>query len=113
VKVRPALPSDEPRYAELMAVFTDRPLTPKACRNRFALIASHPDHELIVATVQDAVVGMLVFRIRHNFEEVSHYGEIATIVVDPDWRQRGTSSTPAQASPAPAPDSSSRFNRRV
>ncbi|HEX4277895.1 MAG TPA: GNAT family N-acetyltransferase [Bryobacteraceae bacterium] len=93
-KVRVAVGSDKARFRELMAVFTDSPMTPKQADNRLRLIARDPDQTLLVATVliapkKEYVVGMLSFRIRHNLESVSHYGEIATIVVDPKWRQQG------------------------
>jgi GNAT superfamily N-acetyltransferase len=93
-KVRVAVGSDKARFRELMAVFTDSPMTPKQADNRLRLIARDPDQTLLVATVliapkKEYVVGMLSFRIRHNLESVSHYGEIATIVLDPKWRQQG------------------------
>jgi N-acetylglutamate synthase-like GNAT family acetyltransferase len=90
LKVRHARDSDKLRFAELVSVFTGgRVLTPREVDNRFRLIRRDRDQALFVATAQGFVVGVLAFRIRHNVESVSHYGEVAAIVVDPAWRKQG------------------------
>lgn len=90
IKVRYARDSDKARFAELMAGFTGgRPLTPREVDNRFRLIRRDPEQSLLVATAGGFVAGMLAFRLRHNIESVSHYGEIAAIAVDPAWRKQG------------------------
>jgi GNAT superfamily N-acetyltransferase len=87
--VRPAADSDLGRIAKLMAVFTGREPSRREIKNRFALITKHPDQTLWVATVDESVVGLLGFRIRHNLESVSQYGEVSILVVDQDWRRKG------------------------
>jgi GNAT superfamily N-acetyltransferase len=90
IKIRFARDYDKPRFAELMSVFTDgRRLTPREVDNRFRLIRRDSGQALLVATAGGFVVGILAFRIRHNLESVSQYGEIATIAVDAAWRKQG------------------------
>jgi GNAT superfamily N-acetyltransferase len=87
--VRQATPSDLRTVATLIAVLTGSEPSASEIRNRFALVTRHPDQTLWVATVDKRVVGLLGFRIRHNLEDVSQYGEVSIIVVDPDWRRKG------------------------
>lgn len=89
IRVRPALRSDSSRFAELMAEFSEVRLTARQVDSRFRLIANGPGQSLAVATVNGFVVGLVGFRLRHNLESASHYGEISAIVVDPGWRNRG------------------------
>jgi GNAT superfamily N-acetyltransferase len=87
--VRQAKPSDLSTVAKLIAVFTGSKPSASEIRNRFTLITKHPDQSLWVATVNKRVVGVLGFRIRHNLENVSQYGEVSIIAVDQDWRRKG------------------------
>jgi GNAT superfamily N-acetyltransferase len=87
--IRPARQSDLDRIAILLAQFTKKLMSPREARNRFRLVANDPEQRLLVASCDRTVVGLLVFRLRHNIESVSHYGEIACIVVDPEWRRIG------------------------
>jgi GNAT superfamily N-acetyltransferase len=57
--------------------------------NRLQFIESSPFDSLYVAEEEGIVRGVLGFRLRENIEEVSRYGEISVIAVDPRWRHRG------------------------
>ena len=87
--IRPAKATDLGSMAKLLAVFTGREPSRREIKNRFALVTKHPDQTLWVATVGERVVGLLGFRIRHNLESVSQYGEVSIIVVDQDWQRKG------------------------
>jgi GNAT superfamily N-acetyltransferase len=89
LKVRAAVAADKLRYREIMGVFTATPLTAKEAANRFRMITGDPEQALFVATADGVVAGLLAFRVRHNLESVSHYGEVAAIAVDPAWRNQG------------------------
>lgn len=87
--VRPTKRADLGSVAKLMAVFTGTEPSLREIENRFDLISKHPDQTLWVATVNERVVGLLGFRIRHNLESASQYGEVSIIAVDQNWRKRG------------------------
>lgn len=61
----------------------------KGATNRVALIKKDPEQDLLVARAAAQTVGLIAFRIRHNIESVSHYGEVSAIVVRPEWRKAG------------------------
>ena len=82
VTVRRAVRADVPRLAELLSEFRTIPMSVVDADNRFSVIERDPDQELLVACASGQVVALLAFRLRQNLESVSHYGEIATIVVD-------------------------------
>jgi GNAT superfamily N-acetyltransferase len=89
IVVRQAELRDLPRIAALMSDLAGKELSLAGAGNRFRLVAADPEQELLVACAGDEVVGVLAFRLRHNLESVSHYGEVASIVVDPAWRTKG------------------------
>jgi len=89
IVVRTALPADIDRIADLLSDLAGKRLSVEDASNRFDLIAGEPDQELLVADAEGMVIGLLAFRIRHNIESVSHYGEVASIVVDGSWRTKG------------------------
>jgi ribosomal protein S18 acetylase RimI-like enzyme len=89
ITVRHARRADIGRIAELLTVFTGSKPSTRAATNRFDLISGDPEQSLFVATARGHVVGLLGFRIRHNLDNVSHYGEVSAIAVDPDWRKQG------------------------
>lgn len=89
ITVRPSKLEDLTAIATLMSGFTGEEMSLSDAANRFQLIAADPDQELLVAGAGPEVVGLLAFRIRHNLESVSHFGEIASIIVDERWRNRG------------------------
>jgi GNAT superfamily N-acetyltransferase len=57
--------------------------------NRLRFISAHPDQSLWVARAGEETIGFLGFRIRHNVEAPSQYGEVSTIVVEERWRKKG------------------------
>jgi ribosomal protein S18 acetylase RimI-like enzyme len=89
VRVRRARRADIPAVATLMTELAGARMTVGAATKRFDLIANDPEQALFVASADHAVVGLLAFRIRHNLESLSHYGEVASLVVDARWRRRG------------------------
>jgi N-acetylglutamate synthase-like GNAT family acetyltransferase len=89
VTVRTAQHGDLPRIAELLSELGGATLTLKEAANRLALVARNAKEVMLVACADKNVVGLLAFRVRHNLESVSHYGEVAAIVVDNAWRKRG------------------------
>jgi GNAT superfamily N-acetyltransferase len=94
VKTRPIVlrgprRGDLPRIGKLFSELGGRPLTTDATANRLRLVAEDPDQAVVVASADGEVVGVLGFRIRHNLEEVSHYGEVSLLIVAEEWRQHG------------------------
>ena len=87
--VRRARTADLPRVAALLSELSARPLTARGAANRLALIAADPDQDLFVATAERTIAGVMGFRIRHNIEEVSCFGEVSVLMVAPEWRKRG------------------------
>ncbi len=57
--------------------------------NRLQLVEESRIDSLFVCEEDEKVVGVLGFRIRENLEEMSRFGEISAIVVNPDDRRRG------------------------
>jgi GNAT superfamily N-acetyltransferase len=89
VAVRRPRPSDLPRIAALLSDLAGAPLSARQAANRLALIAIDPEQDIRIASIDHEVVGLMAFRIRHNIESVSHYGEVSALVVDADWRKHG------------------------
>ncbi len=87
--VRRARPADLPQVANLLSELSAQPLTTRGAANRLALITGDPEQDLFVACADREVAGVLGFRIRHNIEEVSRFGEVSVLVVARPWRKRG------------------------
>jgi GNAT superfamily N-acetyltransferase len=73
----------------LLSVFGAEQSSAEAISKRLTLISQHPDQSLWVAKANGHVRGFLGFRIRHNLEAASEYGEVSIIVVDECWRKKG------------------------
>jgi len=73
----------------LLRVFGADQSSAEEINGRLTLISQHPDQSLWVARVNGQVIGFLGFRIRHNLEAASDYGEVSTIVVDERLWPRG------------------------
>ena len=73
----------------LLGVFGADQSSAEEINGRLTLISQHPDQSLWVARVNGQVIGFLGFRIRHNLEAASDYGEVSTIAVDERWRRQG------------------------
>jgi len=72
-----------------MSLLAGHPVSAEEMRDRLALVNASPIDELFVIEVDESVRGLLGFRIRENLEESSRFGEISTIVIDPEFRGFG------------------------
>ncbi|MEM5612552.1 GNAT family N-acetyltransferase [Bacillus thuringiensis] len=57
--------------------------------NRLQFVQMSPFDFLYVYEEEEAIFGLLGFRIRENLEDVTRYGEISTISVDSNIRRKG------------------------
>jgi N-acetylglutamate synthase-like GNAT family acetyltransferase len=73
----------------LMEALSGHPISPEEMGNRLEFVAESQVDSLFVCEEDGRIAGLLGFRIRENLEEMSRYGEISAIVVDPDDRHRG------------------------
>ena len=64
-------------------------ISPGDMENRLNLVENSWIDSLFVCEEYDQIIGLLGFRIRENLEEVSKFGEISIIVVNPDERHKG------------------------
>jgi GNAT superfamily N-acetyltransferase len=89
LSIRPAETGDIAALCALMEELSGHPVSPEEMGNRLEFVAESKVDSLFVCEEDSRVVGLLGFRIRENLEEMSRYGEISAIVVDPDERRRG------------------------
>jgi ribosomal protein S18 acetylase RimI-like enzyme len=87
--MRGAKPGDIKALCGLMEALSGRAISPEQMLNRLDFVAESKVDSLFVCEEDSRIVGLLGFRIRENLEEMSRYGEISAIVVDPDDRRRG------------------------
>jgi Acetyltransferases len=73
----------------LFGILTDAMIAEPDMMRRLEYIENSPIDSLYVYESNDAVVGLLGFRIRENIEDDSRYGEISAIVVDSDCQKQG------------------------
>lgn len=73
----------------LIFELTGNTITPENMTDRLNLVKSSPIDELYVCEIEGMVQGILGFRIRHNIEEVSKFGEISVIVTKSSSRRSG------------------------
>jgi GNAT superfamily N-acetyltransferase len=57
--------------------------------NRINYVRNSPIDSLFVYELNNAIVGLMAFRIRENIEENSRFGEISVIVVKSESRKKG------------------------
>ena len=88
IQIDPLREEDFAPVRDLLTVFGDGGV-PDAIDGRLAFLSKHPDQSLWVARLDGHVIGLLGFRIRHNVEAPSDYGEVSTIVVSDGWRRKG------------------------
>jgi GNAT superfamily N-acetyltransferase len=86
-RVRRALPEDAQRLAAL-STSLGYPMSPEDATRRFAEIARHPDHALLVAEDGGRVEGWIQVSLPRIFE-TPRQAEIAGLVVDESARGRG------------------------
>jgi GNAT superfamily N-acetyltransferase len=89
IKVRKAVSTDIPKLSELMSELGGHELDQNGMKDRLALVESSAIDSLYVCEIDSQIVGALGCRIRENLEEVSRYGEISAIIVDPRYRNNG------------------------
>ncbi len=89
LNVRSAEIEDIPVLCTLMEQLTGHTVTPDTMENRLSFVAESPFDSLYVCHENEAVLGLLAFRIRENIEDVSRYGEVSVIVVDEEARRKG------------------------
>jgi N-acetylglutamate synthase-like GNAT family acetyltransferase len=89
VVIREARRSDLPAIRRLLSRLAGTPLSVEAAKDRLRLIAGTKGEEMIVATLKARVIGLLTFRVRHNVESQSCYGEISAIIVADSFRRKG------------------------
>ncbi|PWW02857.1 acetyltransferase (GNAT) family protein [Paenibacillus cellulosilyticus] len=65
------------------------PISTDEVHNRLALVERSDIDSIYLCCEGEDVLGLLSFRIRHNMEEVSKFGEISGIVVRPEARRKG------------------------
>jgi GNAT superfamily N-acetyltransferase len=87
--IRQALKADIPQLCRLMKEISGREMSQEEMNNRLEFVEGSRFDSLYVCTENDVILGVLGFRIRENVEEVSKYGEISVIVVDPEARRNG------------------------
>lgn len=80
---------DIPDLCRLMGILTGREPSPGEMENRLEFVRHSPFDWLYVCKENGNTPGVLGFRIRENLEEVSRFGEISVIAVDPSFRRRG------------------------
>jgi len=88
-QIRPARPGDAGALARLFTELSGHHMSAAEAGNRLEFVATSPFDSLFVCEEGGAVIGALGFRIRENLEEVSRYGEISALVVDPGRRGEG------------------------
>ncbi len=86
MKLRKALTKDIEALGYLMKELSGRDITADQVKNRLQFINESKSELLFVCEDRGRVVGLLGFRIRENLEEVTRYGEVSIIVVDPHKR---------------------------
>ncbi len=86
MKLRKALPKDIEVLGYLMKELSGRNITADQIKNRLQFIGKSKSELLFVCEDKGKVIGLLGFRIRENLEEVTRYGEVSVIVVDPHKR---------------------------
>jgi len=57
--------------------------------NRLRFVEESKFDSLFVCEADGKILGLLGFRIRENLEEISKFGEVSAIVVNPDDRYKG------------------------
>jgi GNAT superfamily N-acetyltransferase len=89
LSMRRADRGDIEELCALMEALSGHPISPEEMGNRLEFAAESQVDSLFVCEEDGRIAGLLGFRIRENLEEMSRYGEISAIVVDPDDRRRG------------------------
>jgi len=89
LSIREAEQNDIKALCSLMDELSDYDMSPEWMMNRLQFVKESKFDSLFVCEEDSKVLGLLGFRIRENLEEVSRFGEISTIVVNPNDRCKG------------------------
>ncbi|WP_407669608.1 GNAT family N-acetyltransferase [Paenibacillus kobensis] len=87
--IRQAGYQDTAALIDLLEQLGGHPITKSEVENRLKLVEESDIDSIYLCCEGDEVLGLLSFRIRHNIEEVSKFGEISGIVVRPEARRKG------------------------
>lgn len=87
--IREATIDDLEAVIDLLAALGKERLSLDDGRDRFAMIERDPEQEMWLACEGEKPVGIYTFRIRHNVERVSYYGEVSTLAVAATHRRSG------------------------
>ena len=87
--MRKAEVGDIEALCDLMAELAGHPLSREDMLDRLEYVEKSDIDFLFVCEEDDRILGLLGFRLRVNLEEVSKFGEISAIVVQPESRKKG------------------------
>jgi N-acetylglutamate synthase-like GNAT family acetyltransferase len=87
--MRKAEGNDIKVLCSLMAELSGHAISPGEMMDRLRFVEESKVDSLFVCEQDGQIVGLLGFRIRENLEEMSRYGEVSAIVVNPDDRRKG------------------------
>ncbi|KEK25098.1 GNAT family N-acetyltransferase [Bacillus gaemokensis] len=87
--IRKATVNDIEALCSLTKELKGSSISHKDMQNRLQFVEMSPFDFLYVYEEEDKIFGFLGFRIRENLEDVTRYGEISIISVDPTIRRKG------------------------
>jgi N-acetylglutamate synthase-like GNAT family acetyltransferase len=87
--MRQAKQKDIEALCTLMDEMSRTAISPEQMLNRLQMVEKSKIDSLYVCEDNGEIQGLLGFRIRENLEEMSRFGEVSAIVVDPDDRRKG------------------------
>jgi len=87
--IRLAVREDIPHLCRLMKELSGHEISQEEMNDRLDFVEGSRFDSLYVCEENGVILGLLGFRIRENLEEVSRFGEVSVIVVDPDARRKG------------------------
>jgi GNAT superfamily N-acetyltransferase len=87
--IRDMEPRDIPAGCELMSQLSGYPTTPAEMQNRLDWVQTSAVDWLYVCEAEGRVRGLMGFRLRENFHNISRYGEVSALVVHVEARRLG------------------------
>lgn len=87
--IRKAQEADIPKLCILMEELSGHQISSDQMLDRLQFVEQSNIDSLFICEENGEVLGAFSFRIRENIEEVSRFGEISTIVVNPNDRRGG------------------------
>ncbi len=89
LSIRKAEQKDVLSLCGLMEELSGHAITPNQIMDRLQFVEESKFDSLFVCEEDGRILGLLGFRLRENLEEISKYGEVSVIVVNPDDKHRG------------------------